>query len=130
MVTEWTEEQKRAFLQQQFQAQHTYYQQIYPKASFLVILWEEQPAGRLYLDERPDEIRVVDIALLPDFRNQGLGKEIMRGIMAKAGMSGKSVSIHVERMNRALQFYERLGFRVISEENQVYLLMAWRPDPV
>jgi len=126
LVTYWTDEEKAAFLQQQFQAQHTYYQQMYPDARFLVILWNEQPAGRLYLHYRKEEIRIVDIALLPDFRNRGFGQQILGSVLAEAAGLGLSVSIHVERMNPALQLYERLGFQVISEENQVYLLLRWK----
>ena len=127
MVTEWTEEQKQAFLRQQFQAQHTYYQQVYPKAKFLVILADGQPAGRLYLDYREKELRIVDITLLPDFRGRGYGEQILHSLLEEARGTGKPVTIHVERMNPALHLYERLGFQVISEENQVYLLMEWRP---
>ena len=126
-VTQWTEEQKTAFLQQQFQAQHTYYQQMYANARFLVILWKDQPAGRLYLDYREKEIRIVDIALLPDFRNRGFGQKILQHIMEDAATKGLSVSIHVERMNPALQLYQRLNFQIVSEENPVYFLMRWQP---
>ncbi len=128
MVTQWTEEQKQAFLYQQFQAQHTYYQQMYAQAQFLVILWNEQPAGRLYLDYRLKEVRIVDISLLPDFRNHGLGETILRGILEEATAADKPVTIHVERMNSALHLYERLGFRVINEDNPVYVLMEWSPQ--
>ncbi len=128
LVTHWTEEQKQSFLQQQFQAQHTYYRQMYAQALFLIILKDEQPAGRLYLDHRSQEIRIVDIALLPDFRNRRLGETILRGILEEAAAASKAVTIHVERMNPALHLYERLGFRVINADNPVYLLMEWSPQ--
>ncbi|MCC7505209.1 MAG: GNAT family N-acetyltransferase [Saprospiraceae bacterium] len=122
----WSQEQINAFLNQQFQAQHQYYQQLFPNRDFRIILYDEVPAGRLYLDERPDDIRIVDITLLPDFRNRGLGEYILRSILEKAASAGKTVSIHVERMNPARHLYDRLGFRMIDDSNQVYLLMEWK----
>lgn len=127
MVPDWPEEQKNAFLNQQFQAQHLYYQQMYFHKQFSIVEYKGQPAGRLYLDHRADEIRIVDIALLPGFRNLGLGEHMLRNIMNDAAASNKSVSIHVERHNRALHLYDRLGFRVVNEDNPVYFLMEWRP---
>jgi ribosomal protein S18 acetylase RimI-like enzyme len=126
MVPDWTAEQKTAFLTQQFQAQHQYYQQMYQNKQFGILLYNEQPAGRLYLDHRADEVRIVDIALLPDFRGLGLGEGALRGILNEAAAAGKRVTIHVERQNRARHLYDRLGFRVINEDNPVYLLMEWR----
>ncbi len=127
LVPHWPEEHKKAFLNQQFQAQHQYYQQMYLHKQFTIVEYKGQPAGRLYLDHRPDEIRIVDIALLPDFRNLGLGEHLLRNIMNDAAASNKGVTIHVERHNRALHLYERLGFKVINEDNPVYFLMEWRP---
>jgi ribosomal protein S18 acetylase RimI-like enzyme len=126
MVPDWTAEQKTTFLTQQFQAQHQYYQQMYKNKQFGILLYNGQPAGRLYLDHRADEVRIVDIALLPDFRGRGLGESTLRGIMNEATAAEKRVTIHVERQNRARHLYDRLGFCVINEDNPVYLLMEWR----
>ena len=126
LLPDWTDTQKLGFLTQQFQAQHLYYQQNYPRAAFLVILCAGQVAGRLYLDRRPAEIRIVDITLLPAFRNQGFGVQILQNLQAEATAADKPLTIHVERQNRALQLYERLGFRPVETGNAVYLLMEWR----
>lgn len=127
LVTNWDEQQKELFLRQQFQAQYQYYEQIYKNKEFSIILCNGEAAGRLYLDYRPHDIRIVDIALLPAFRNTGIGGSILQTILNKGTQQAKSVSIHVERYNRALHLYQRLGFRVISEENPVYYLMEWKP---
>ena len=126
LLPDWTEAQKLAFLTQQFQAQHLYYQQNYPRANFQVITGNGQVAGRLYLDRRPAEIRIVDITLLPAFRNRGFGVQILQNLQAEAAVADKPLTIHVERQNRALQLYERLGFRPVETGNAVYLLMEWR----
>ncbi len=124
-LVDWTPEQKHAFLQMQFRAQHTYYQQHYAGSTFDVILDNDIPAGRLYVARWPDEIRIIDIALLPPWRRQGIGSSILRTLQAEAAAAGKSLTIHVERMNPALRLYERPGFSV-REDKGVYLFLDWR----
>jgi ribosomal protein S18 acetylase RimI-like enzyme len=128
LVVQWTAEEKAAFLNQQFYAQHTYYQHQYRNAAFSIALLDGVPAGRLYVDERATDIRIVDITLLPKFRNLGLGQFILTNLQQKACHEGKSLSIHVERDNRALHLYERLGFQVINDSHPVYLLMTWQDN--
>jgi ribosomal protein S18 acetylase RimI-like enzyme len=122
----WTPAEKAAFLRQQFQAQHAYYQEHYTGTRFEVILRDGQPVGRLYVARWPDEIRIVDIALLPEHRGAGIGTGILRDLLAEAVAAGKPVRIHVERRNPARHLYERLGFLPI-EDKGVYHLMEWRP---
>lgn len=79
------------------------------------------PRGRdLYVSRWSEEIRIVDIALLPDSCNRGIGTALLRQLQAEAQASGKPLRIHVERFNPALPLYERLGFRQI-EDKGVYL---------
>jgi ribosomal protein S18 acetylase RimI-like enzyme len=125
-LTDWTDEQKAAFVQMQFAAQHSHYQEYYPDAAFLVILADGQPVGRLYVDRWPDQIRVVDIAVLPEYRNAGIGTALLKGLIDEATKAGKPLTIHVEQYNPALRLYERLGFTQIGERG-VYYLMEWRP---
>jgi len=129
-VVQWTEKDKSAFLDQQFQAQHTYYQHQYTNAEFLVMLLDGVPIGRLYIDERETDIRIVDITILPKFRNQGIGLFILSNLQEKARKSGKSVSIHVERDNRARHLYERLEFHITNDSHPIYLLLTWHENPV
>ncbi len=126
-LTGWTEDQKKEFLNQQFSAQHTYYQENFPNASFLIIQDGETPVGRIYTDRRPDEIRLIDIALLPDYRGRGLGTALLEELIAEASKAGKPLRIHVEKFNPALRLYERLGFRHIADSG-VYFLMEWSPE--
>ena len=129
MIVDWNEEMKAAFVLQQFQAQHAWYQEHYMGASFDVILVDGVPAGRLYVHRREREIRLVDITLLLEFRTGGLGTSILRDLMGEAKAAGKPLTIHVEVYNPAMRLYERLGFRPI-EERGPYLLMEWRPPQV
>jgi ribosomal protein S18 acetylase RimI-like enzyme len=127
MVVDWTDEMKDAFVLQQFSAQHDWYQEHYVGATFDVILIDGVPAGRLYVHRRPDEIRLVDITFLPEFRKGGLGTSILRDLLAEGAAAGKPVTIHVEIYNPAMRLYERLGFLPI-EERGPYRLMKWSPS--
>lgn len=124
-ATDWTDDQKTAFLQMQFVAQHKFYQDNYIDTDFLVILHDDTPVGRLYVARWRDEIRIVDIALLPAYRGTGIGTTILRDLLAEADAAGKPVRIHVERENPALRLYQRLGF-VMIEDKGVYLFMERR----
>jgi ribosomal protein S18 acetylase RimI-like enzyme len=95
------------------------------RAAFDVILVGGQPAGRLYLHRRDDEIRIMDIALLPEYCDRGIGTTLLHGLLSEAAAAGKPLRIHVERFNPALRLYERLGFRQIDDRG-VYLFMEWR----
>jgi GNAT superfamily N-acetyltransferase len=125
-LTGWDGEQQQAFLRQQFGAQQAYYRQHYQDPAFQVVLCDGVPAGRLYVARWADEIRIVDIALLPPWRNAGIGTALLRGLLAEGAGAGKRVSIHVERFNPALRLYARLGFRQV-EDKGVYLLLEWTP---
>jgi GNAT superfamily N-acetyltransferase len=121
----WTDEQKAAFIQMQFDAQSQHFHEHYENTSFDVILLDGQPAGRLYVARWPGEIRIVDIALLPEFCNRGVGTRFLRELQEEARAAGKPLRIHVERFNPALRLYERLGFKQI-EDKGVYLFLEWR----
>jgi ribosomal protein S18 acetylase RimI-like enzyme len=120
----WDDAAKRAFLTQQFDAQDTYYKQHRPDASYDVIVHDGRPAGRLYVDRGADEILVMDIALLPEFRNRGLGTVLLRDLMNEAAAAGRPLVVHVEQFNPARALYERLGFEETGELG-VYLEMRW-----
>jgi ribosomal protein S18 acetylase RimI-like enzyme len=125
----WPAEAKQTFLRQQFDAQDAWWRTHYAGATFAVVVVDGRDAGRLYLWEGPTEIRIVDVALLPEARRGGAGTKLLRDVQAHAAAAGKSVTIHVERMNPALALYERLGFRLV-EDKGVYLFLSWSGDAV
>lgn len=127
LVTDWSEAQKAAFLQMQFNAQHAHYAEHYPRAQFEIILLDGTPIGRLYVDRRVKEIRIVDITLLPEYRNRGIGSGFLKEIMNEGTQTGLPITIHVEMFNPALRLYDRLGFRRIADHG-VYYLMEWSPN--
>jgi ribosomal protein S18 acetylase RimI-like enzyme len=124
---DWNTEQKEAFLRMQFNAQSQFYIENYPGATFQVITLNDQPVGRLYIHRRENEIRIMDIALLPGYRNLGIGSALLQDILDQGKNHNLPVTIHVEQFNPALRLYKRMGFRQ-KEDKGVYLLMEWSPE--
>lgn len=116
--------QARAFLSMQFDAQSRYYAAQYPHASFDIVELAGDAVGRFYVERGEQEIRVIDISLLPEFRGQGIGGALLRGVLDEARDNGKRVSIHVEQSNPAKRWYQRLGFLSVSDGG-IYQLMEW-----
>jgi GNAT superfamily N-acetyltransferase len=127
-VPHWSENQKKEFIHQQFTAQHEYYQQNYKGGGFYIIEYDEKVAGRLYLQEnfQNNGVRIIDITILPHFQKKGIGRTLLNDILLKAIKLNQPVTIHVENFNPAMHFYNKLGFKKISETNDVYHLLEWK----
>lgn len=125
-LVDWTDAQKAAFLQDQFDKQHTHYLAHYPQAQWLVIEQDGAPVGRLYLEQTSREIRLMDVALLPTARGQGTGGALMHGLLAAGDQAGLPISLHVEPFNPAIRLYRRLGF-VEVETRGYYQFMKRAP---
>lgn len=125
---EWPDEVKQAFLRAQFDAQWAHYSRHYFDAQFLIVERAGVRIGRLYVFRDAHDVRIVDIALIAEAQGEGIGSALLREVMDEAAAAGKTVSIHVERFNRALNLYQRLGFQPIDEHG-VYYLMKWTPQP-
>jgi ribosomal protein S18 acetylase RimI-like enzyme len=125
-VVPWTEEEKHSFLEMQFNAQRASYLQTRPQAEWLVVMQEDLRIGRMIVDRSAAEICLMDIALLPEHRNAGVGSKFIKELMAEAEETGKRVTLHVESYNPAFRLYSRFGFKEIREEG-FYLAMEWSP---
>ena len=121
-MTVWTDAQKETFLRQQFTAQHKFYMEHFAQATFEILLLNKEAIGRLYVDRRVDEIRIIDIALLPEHRNKGIGSSLLKNLLMEAHETAKPLRIHVEKNNPALKLYDRLGFREIEDKGVYYLM--------
>ena len=123
-LVSWDAVQKQTFLQMQFSAQQRHYRAYFPHATHDLILAEGQPVGRLYVDRREAEIRILDITLLPQARGRGIGMRIIQDLMKEADFQNQSCSIYVESFNQSLGLFQRLGF-VKTEESGASWLMEW-----
>jgi ribosomal protein S18 acetylase RimI-like enzyme len=123
----WDDAQKTAFVQMQFQFQRTHYRRYFPDAAFQLILAGDVPIGRLYVAPEADGLNLMDISLLPQYRNRGIGSGLVRQVMRQGEVLGKRVTLHVELDNPAQQLYRRLGFRDV-ELRGAHIFMEWRPE--
>jgi ribosomal protein S18 acetylase RimI-like enzyme len=123
-LVDWSPEQKTAFLQMQFSAQRQHYRAYYPRATYHVIRRDDAMLGRLIVNRSEDEILLMDIALLPEYRNGGIGTALIRELQNESARTGRPLRLHVETFNPALHLYERLGF-VTLRASGIYLEMEW-----
>lgn len=126
-MTNFSQQEKLDFVEQQFHAQYTHYNKHYCSEFFNIVELDEVPVGRLFVDYWEKEIRIVDIVLAPEHRNSGLGSYLLNELFQQAKETGKPVTIHVEHNNPAKRLYERLGFVLKTQTNEIYLLMQWMP---
>jgi ribosomal protein S18 acetylase RimI-like enzyme len=123
----WSDDQKSQFLRHQFQAQDLEYRRAYPDGEFAVIELSGEPVGRLYLRRGASDTRIVDLAILPEFRGRGVGGRLLGDLAREADAAARTLSIHVEALNSgARRLYERFGFE-LAEDKGVYLLLTRRP---
>lgn len=126
-LTEWDESQRNGFVKAQFLAQSHYYQTTFPEAEHHIILSDDRPVGRLYVAKVEREIRILDITVLPEHRNGGIGASILKGLLYESEETGTPVHIYVESFNPSLRLFERLGFRRVDVSG-IHFLMEWSTD--
>jgi ribosomal protein S18 acetylase RimI-like enzyme len=122
----WSPEEKHMFLMQQHAAQHAHYQQHYRGMDALIVERGGAAIGRLYLYDTENEVRIVDISLIPTAQRQGFGAALLHDVLADATARDRRVTIHVEKNNPARALYAELGFVVIDEDRGAYDFWEWR----
>lgn len=110
----------------QYEAQQHHYRAYYPRATASVVLGDDGTRlGRIYVDRGPNEIRLVDISLLPAYRGHGLGRRLLEALMEEGEQLGLPVRLSVMAGNPAAHLYQRLGFAP-GELRGVHQTMEWR----
>lgn len=122
----WTPEQMDAFLHMQWNAQHSSYKAQFPTAVQSIILQEQEPVGQCYADYASDHLRLIDISVLPPFRNRGIGSQVLRNLQLEATRRRLPVLLSVTIENPARRLYERLGF-ILAGSAELYASMRWQP---
>jgi ribosomal protein S18 acetylase RimI-like enzyme len=124
----WDATQQEAFLRLQFTAQKMAYGAQYPDAEHRIILDDDRLIGRMLIARTENEIRLVDITLLPERRRAGIGTALIRNLQSEAASAGQPIRLRVMKSNRAALLYQRLGFSK-SDESSTHFQMEWRPGP-
>jgi GNAT superfamily N-acetyltransferase len=125
---EWREGQKELFIKWQFDLQRREYDARFPDAEYNVIMIDDRPAGRIWIGRDSEQIRLLDIALLPEFQNHGAGTILLGRLIEESKQTGKPLRHMVFVLNNdAHRFYERLDF-VVIEELGAYKHMEWKAE--
>ena len=124
----WTSQQKDAFVRMQYVAQKQHYEAEYPQASHDIICIDGAPVGRIYLDRGAEALHILDITVLPQYRNRGIGTFLLGQLLAEAAQGARPVTIYVENFNPSLLLFERLGF-ARDHEKGFHWLMKWQAKP-
>lgn len=131
--TGWDEAVCERFVQMQFDAQRRHYTQQRPRAEHSIVIWRDaagvaHEVGRLWVDREGDTLHVLDIAVLPAWRGQGIGTRCLRRLMNEAQERGLALTIYVEHGNPARRLYERLGFMSNGEPVGIHQRMQWHHE--
>ncbi|HEX6125004.1 MAG TPA: GNAT family N-acetyltransferase [Pyrinomonadaceae bacterium] len=118
------ETQLRQMLMIQYLGQKQTYTQEFPDADHDIILFEEQPVGRLMIDRRAEDLFGIDIAVLPRFRTLGIGTAVLRRLFDECSQLGVPFRLSVVKGNPAIRLYERLGCEV-EGESATHFFMKW-----
>ncbi len=126
-AVQWEVGEWEAFIHLQYRVQKTHYEAQFPTAAHNIILCYARPVGRIWVNTADDEIRLLDIAILPEQRSRGIGTHLIKGLQESARIASVPLRHSVEIENpRARQLYERLGFVAISTRG-LHTLMEWTP---
>jgi len=122
----WGKEQIIQFLQMQYDCQKRSYEIHYPNLETRIITFKNEKIGRLLLADCDDKLTIVDITLLPNYQNKGIGKNVLLDLLMNAKRQNKVVELKVFHNNeQAIRLYKRLGFQQVSSRD-MYIQMEWK----
>jgi ribosomal protein S18 acetylase RimI-like enzyme len=125
----WTETQKREFVAHQLDAQSAYYLEKFADATHDLILFEGEPAGRVYVHRGEDLISILDLAVLTRWRKRGIGTSIITSLQKEAEETGRRLGVYVENFNPSQRLFRKLGFSVASED-EMNVYFEWTPTGI
>lgn len=111
----WDESLKREFILMQYRAQKAHYDEYYKNSVHYIVIYDGRPAGRYWMDYGKEDIRLVDMSILPEYRGHGIGTELFKYAFERSGELGLPCVLHVMKEHRSIPMYKRLGFRIIGE---------------
>lgn len=83
-------------------------------------LFTTENQGYGYVDDDTPEL---SIAILPDYRKQGLGTRLLNHMIAEAAKQHSGLSLSVSSDNPAKRLYQRLGFEIIAQDGSSLTMM-------
>ncbi len=118
----------RQLIKMQQQMQAVGIRNNFPVARHLLLEDGSVRIGRLVVDIGASDVRLVDIALLPEVQGRGIGRKVLQAMLEDALSQGLSMSLAVEKNNvRARALYLSAGFHVHSEDS-MFEQLHWHPE--
>lgn len=125
-MTQLDEAQQREFSLMQYKLQKDHYATHYPDSTHDMILFDGERAGRFWTDRDETEILGIDLAILPEYRNAGIGTFLLQSAFDEAARTNRVFNFHVLKMNvKAIRLYERLNCK-FTGETPSHFMMQWR----
>lgn len=121
----WDAAQRAAFVRLQFDAQTAFYQSEYPDAVHSMVLRNGEVVGRLYLHRRAQEVRILDLILLPHQHGEDSGELLLSQLKADAQSLKLPLNFHLEPFNTLRSLFEEAGFVQVTD-NGTRALYEWR----
>ena len=119
--------QKDFLLGMQFDSQKQHYARAFPHADHQIITWKDEPIGQLLTHESESEKWCVDITILSDFRNRGIGSHVLAKLVEESNRDGMTFCLDVAKTNPAVALYERFGLRIKTDLGSHWRMKS-KPD--
>jgi len=120
----WSPQQQEMFLRMQFDALSKSYRSAFPNAVDHIVCLESSAVGRVLVEQEPAGMCLIDIALLEEHRNRGIGTGLLRQLLQECESQGCTLQLQVLQGNQAIRLYQRMGF-VQSGADPMYVQMEW-----
>lgn len=108
------------------EAQNEWFETALAAAEFSVVECDGQRVGAVAVSVDVECLRLVELQILPEWQNRGLGSTVLEVQMEHARAGRRPIRLRVLRENRARALYERNGFVVIGQTD-THCLMEWMP---
>lgn len=82
-------------------------------------LFQDPDRGFGYVNDETPEI---GIAVLPDYRDQGIGTMLLRRLIESAQSRYEAISLSVAAENPAVRLYQRFGFEVVQRTSETLIM--------
>jgi GNAT superfamily N-acetyltransferase len=120
-------DQLQPLLEMQYRGREFSYSQAAANlADEILCLSDGTRVGRILVDRRLDCIRVMDVAVLANYRNRGIGTQALERVQLAAQKASLPVRLRVMKESGAGRLYQRLGFASISSD-ALSMEMEWQP---
>jgi ribosomal protein S18 acetylase RimI-like enzyme len=114
----WSDQQRTDFIRSQYHARRTDYARNFTAAHRSVIVINGKEAGMCIIWRSPDQLRLVAIELLPEYRSRGVGSALIRDLIQEADSARLPLTLSVHDTNhRATSLYRKLGFTLVAMEH-------------